>query len=482
MSVRDHLKRLSSDSLVYGVGAVLGRAVNLLLVPVLARVLLKQQFGVADLVMSYSQSVLLVLVFGMDGALARFFYQQTDRDARIRMVSSSFVFRLITGGTLAVLLAIVADPLAERLLGGVVYAKYLRLGAVTLPFTLFCLFANDVLRVTFQPWKFVTLNITQTLLVGGITLYLVLHEHLGVAGALYGKLVGDAATAALGVVLCRHNLQPRFSRTLLAQMLRYGLPLVPVSLAYGVIGSVDRYFLQRSGSLDDVGTYAIAMKFFTVVTMGISAFQLAFGPFAFARAQDPDAPKLFARVLALYVAIASMGALVVGLAAPVVIEILAGKGYADAARPALWLAFAAVAQGAYYVTALGITLSLRTSLLGWTAGGAALVAVMGNGILTPRFGAEGAAFATFLAYTASAVLAYGISQRVWPMPYRGAKLAALFASAVALGVVVVRVAPMGWSGQAMRLAAAVGFAVVAWRFEIWKDRGAVRHGPAAPLR
>ncbi len=479
MSVREHLQRLSSDSLVYGVGAVLGRAVNLLLVPVLARVLLKQQFGVADLVLSYTQSVLLVLVFGMDGALARFFYDQPDRDARIRMASSSFVFRLITGGTVALLLALTAEPLAERLLGGAVYAKYLRLGALTLPFTLFCLFANDVLRVTFQPWKFVSLNITQTVAVGGVTLYLVLHEHLGVAGVLYGKLLGDAATALLGLLLCRHSLQLRFSRTLLTRMLRYGLPLVPVSFAYGIIGSVDRYFLQRTGSLDQVGAYAVAMKFFTVVTMGISAFQLAFGPFAFARARDPDAPRLFARVFALYITIASLGALLAGLAAPAVVELLAGRSYADAARPAMWLAFAAVAQGAYYVAALGITLSLRTPLLSWTAVGAALVAIIANGVITPRYGAEGAAFATFLAYTASAVMAYVISQRVWPMPYRGAKFAALFVGAVVLGAIVVRVAPAGGAGLALRLAAAAVFAVVAWRFEVWKDRGAVRHGPTA---
>ena len=117
----------------------------------------------------------------------------------------------------------------------------------------------------------------------------------------------------------------------------------------------------------------------------------------------------------------------------------------------------------------------------WTAGGAALVAIIANGVITPRYGAEGAAFATFLAYTASAVMAYVISQRVWPMPYRGAKLATLFVGAVVLGAVVVRMAPSGGMGLAIRVAAAGLFAVVVLCFEVWKDRGAVRHGPAAPL-
>ena len=54
MSLRDSLRRLSGESLVYGLGQVSGRAVNLLLVPILTRVLLRQQYGVSELVTGYS--------------------------------------------------------------------------------------------------------------------------------------------------------------------------------------------------------------------------------------------------------------------------------------------------------------------------------------------------------------------------------------------------------------------------------------------
>ena len=39
---------------------------------------------------------------------------------------------------------------------------------LALPFTLLVLFANDVLRVTFQPWKFIVLNLCQTVTVTGV--------------------------------------------------------------------------------------------------------------------------------------------------------------------------------------------------------------------------------------------------------------------------------------------------------------------------
>jgi O-antigen/teichoic acid export membrane protein len=199
--VRDALRHLTGESLIYGLGQVSGRAVNLLLVPILTRALTPQAYGVADLVLAYSQTALLVLVFGMDSALARHFYEQPDREARVRMASSSLAFRIVSGTAAALILGLVVIPLAAPLLAGEAYRKYLTIGAFTLPFSLLTLYANDVLRVTFQPAKFVALNLAQTLTVLILSLHLVVQRDLGVVGVLYCKLEGDALSAALGLVL-----------------------------------------------------------------------------------------------------------------------------------------------------------------------------------------------------------------------------------------------------------------------------------------
>ena len=161
------------------------------------------------------------------------------------------------------------------------------------------------------------------------------------------------------------------------------------------------------------------------------------------------------------------------------IRLLATREYAEAARPAQWLAFAAVAQGAYYVSALGINLSLRNHWLAVSTGGAAVAAAVANLVLVPRFGAEGAAAATFVAYVASASLTYVVAQRLHPLPYRGARLLALFGAGVLLGVGVVRLAPAGAWGWMWRGAALAAFAVLVWKSDVWRDRGAIRHQPAA---
>lgn len=479
--VREALTRLGGESMIYGLGQVSGRAVNLLLVPILTRWLTPEAYGVSDLVLAYAQMALLVLVFGMDGALARLFYELPDREARVRMVSTSLVFRAVTGVAAAALLALVVIPLAAPVMAGEAYRKYLTIGAVTLPFTLITLFANDVLRVTFQPWKFIALNVAQTLLVGGLTLVLVLGRDLGVVGVLYGKLGGDAITAALGLFLCRHSIRPRFDRETLRRMLAYGAPLVPSSFAYGVILAVDRFVLQRSHGLEEVGIYAVAMKFFALATMAIAAFQLAYHPFAYARAHAPEAPRLFSRVLSLYAAIASLGGLVIAAFAPELVRVLAPPTYAAAASPALWLTFAAVAHGAYTVTGLGIGLSQRTTLLVWSAGGAALVAVLANIALTPALGALGAAQATFAGYLASAALAYVVAQRVHPLPYRGGRALLMFALALGLALTAQRWAQAGGIGLLVRVTAVVAFVGLVLGLRLWRDPIAAGT-PEAPRR
>jgi len=72
-----------------------------------------------------------------------------------------------------------------------------------------------------------------------------------------------------------------------------------------------------------------------------------------------------------------------------------------------------------------------------------------------------------------------IAQRVRPMPYRGLRLAALFAAGVAIGAATVHFAPGGSAGVGWRAAAVVAYALLAWKSDVWRDLGALRHRPAA---
>jgi O-antigen/teichoic acid export membrane protein len=186
------------------------------------------------------------------------------------------------------------------------------------------------------------------------------------------------------------------------------------------------------------------------MTFAASAFQLAYGPFAYARARDADAPRLFARVFTAFVALASLGALVLSAFAPEALAVLVPVSYRGAALPALGLAFAAVGLGAYTVASVGIGLALRTPLLSLCAWSGAVAAGVAHALWTPRYGPPGAAFATMIGYVVIALVTYAVAQRVRPMPYRGGRALGLYALAFGLALAAHAAAPLGAAGVAAR--------------------------------
>jgi len=101
---------------------------------------------------------------------------------------------------------------------------------------------------------------------------------------------------------------------------------------------------------------------------------------------------------------------------------------------------------------------------------------------TPRFGAPGAAVATFLGYCVSAVLTYRVAQRVHPLPYRGGRLVLVFVTALGLGLLAQQAPPASGPGMTAKIAAALAFVALCAGLGIWKERGAVAPSVAGAER
>ena len=470
--MKEHLKKLTGESLVYGLGQAAGRGLQMLLVPVFTRVFAPDAYGVIDLLGLVGSIAALLVIMGTDAALARFFYDAADSEARRVMISTSALWRVGVCLVVALLLALSAPGFSIFLFNSPDYAKYVLLTAGAIPFTAFFMFQNDVLRVTFQPWKFITLNLVNTLLVGGLSVLFVVVWKKGVAGVLYGRLAGDALSAVFGFALIRLQLVPRFDTAVLRRMLAYGAPLIPVAIAYWIMQYADRWALAHFKDLATVGIYAVAVKMGAAMVLIISAFQLAWGPFAYARARDPQSGRLFSRVLTLFVAVASSIALALGLFASEALTLLVPGVYARAALPGGLLCFAAVAQGAYYIVSLGATLSFRTDIVAWTSLAAALVNVILNLVLVHHYPIRGVSAATTIGFILSTVMLYMWAQRIHPIPFRGLRAAALFFVAVAMlfaGIAVGKTA-MSAGGPAASVLARVAVFLVFAGFAAWLAR------------
>jgi O-antigen/teichoic acid export membrane protein len=121
--------------------------------------------------------------------------------------------------------------------------------------------------------------------------------------------------------------------------------------------------------------------------------------------------------------------------APWLVDVLAPKhSFHRAADAVALLAFASTAYAGYTVVAIGIGRARQTQLNWVVSGAAAVVNVVLNVILIPRYGMIGAAISTAAAYVGLLLGMVWNSRRVYPVDYQWRRVVTLVGVAIGLTV------------------------------------------------
>jgi len=243
-----------------------------------------------------------------------------------------------------------------------------------------------------------------------------------VTGNATGYFVGLAAglvPLALIVLAANAKRIGAPSRTLWVPALIFALPLIPHFLFGVVLNLADRLVLERYTSVAEVGRYALAYQLAWGAGALANALNHVWGPILYRRQEQNGtsaADRLVALVAAPSAAATALLAVVSVVLAQVVYDLLRDTGKPDL------IVFAAVAAGSvmfgtYLINVGPAFLRDLTWLIPLGTGTGAVVNVAANFALVPKYGANGAAIATFLAYGASAstIAVAQISRRFAPL-------------------------------------------------------------------
>jgi len=417
------LRQLTSDSLIYGLGGVAARFVGLFLVPIFTRVFQPDEYGILDIITTATVIVSGILMLGTDAAVGFYFFDTDDRNQRRLTVSTWLYFQVGLVGVVCLGLLPLAGPLSAALFRTIEYITLIRLALLTLPLSFLAGICMTILRLRFATGHYSILSVGTVSSNALLSVYLVVFRHIGIAGVLWANLLTNAVFSVIGLSLTIASYTLRFSMTHLLDLLKYGVPLVPAAIAGWTVSFASRYFLLYMMSLHEVGLFSIGNKVASIVLLLVSAFQTAWGPFALSLAKESDAKKTYAKVLTYYVVFTAVVALLLSTFSREILLVLTQPAYVAAYQVVGLLALGMIANGAYYIVAIGVNLTKKTAYISGTTAVAAAVNIAANFVLIPWLGILGAAAATLLGNLASTCLLYRVAQRFYPVPYETAKVA-----------------------------------------------------------
>jgi O-antigen/teichoic acid export membrane protein len=428
------LKRLARHSAVYGVGAVVPRVLALVLLPLYTRYLTPADYGAVETLLAASAVLATVLRAGIGVAFVRFWFLASDPERRLTVLRTAFVFPTASASAGLVAGLSLAEPISELAFGSDAHAGMVRAASVALWAQMSFEQLAAVFRVEERSRAFVAANLASVAITVAATVLLVVVAGMGGTGVLLGNATGALVVYAALLVYRRPQLGLQFDRSLLREMNRFGLPLVPGGLAAWTTNFGDRLFLVKLADATEVALYSVGFRLASALTVFFVAFRTAWPVFAYSIEDDREARRTYSFVLTYVLFIALWLALALSLLAPWLVRLLTTPAFYEGSRVVAPLSFAAVLFAGYLVVGIGLGRARRTGSNWTVTGSAVLVNVVLNLLLIPPFGMMGAAAATLAAY---ALMFAGIAwyaQRVFPVPYQWRRVATLAAAAVGLTV------------------------------------------------
>jgi O-antigen/teichoic acid export membrane protein len=464
--VLERIKNLFRNLAIYGLGDVATSLVSLLLLPVYTRYLTPSDYGVIAMLLTIEAVAKIVFRWGVDTAFMRLYYDCADSAARQRLASTLFFFLLALNGSLLAVGLASADWLSELLfdtaqhglLVGLVIANTFVVGFYFMPF--------QVMRIREQSAQFIALVFSRSAGTLILRLVLVVGAGLGVLGVVVADVL---VTAVFTLVLSRWFaplLRPVFSRDIIREALKFGLPRIPHSLANQVVSLADRYFLKAYRTLDEVGIYSVGASFGLALRLFLSAFEFAWTPFFLGVMREPDAKRIYSTVSTYVLALLVLLVAAVCAMAPDLVRLATTPRFHPGAIVTPWIALGVMFQGVYLVGSIGLVITKRTTRYPLATGLAAVTSLSFNVWLIPRYGMLGAAWANAIAYGTLAAVTVGFSWHLYPIPYEWGRLLRVSIAGVAAYAAATGILPQSTPalpGLFLRgLLTAVVYALVLW--------------------
>jgi O-antigen/teichoic acid export membrane protein len=425
------LKRLGTQSAIYGLGGIVSRLIAVFLLPVYTVYLGTEGFGQIETIVALTAVLVIVLRLGITSAFFRFYFDSEDTARRTLVVRTSFWF---TMGMATLGLAvgwIFAEQISSWLDLGDPWL--VRAGFVGLWAQMNYAQMTSLFRVEERPVGFAIASVANVLITIGATIALVVGAHKGAIGAVIGNFLGTLAVYIVLLAYRRYQLGLQFDRRLLRAMNRFGLPLVPSALALWAINLIDRLFINSYKGQSEVGIYSLAVRIASVIVFLMTAFQLAWPAFAYSIRDDSAAKRTYAYVLTYLLFITCWMSLALGSLAPWLVSLLAPHGnFSRSAGAVPFLCFGVAAYSGYSVLAIGVGRTRQTQLNWIVSGAAALVNIVLCIALIPPYGMMGAAVATLVAYLALFLGMWVRSRSVYPVAYQWRRIVTLSGVAAAL--------------------------------------------------
>ncbi|NLP19143.1 MAG: oligosaccharide flippase family protein [Bacteroidales bacterium] len=428
------MKKLASQTVIYGFSSVLGRLLNYLLVPLYTRLFLPEVYGIVTELYAYVTFLLILLTYGMETGLFRFGNDKQN----FNKVYSSILFSLsVTSSLFIIIVLVFLEPIASAMQYSE-HPEYILWMALIVALDAFTSIPFARLRLENKAWKFAIIKLINICTNIGFNLFFLIYcpkllnsnpdsfilniysPNIGVGYVFISNLLANIITL---IILLPEifNVKIQVDFKLLKTILKYSLPLLVAGFAGMINETLDRVMLkhlvpEELNPMAQLGIYGANYKLAVLMTLFIQMFRYAAEPFFFQNKNESNARQLYAKATKYFIIFGLM--IFLGVMFYIdIIKYFISPNYHEGLKVVPILLIANLFLGIFFNFSIWYKLNDMTKYGAWLAIFGAVITIVLNLVLVPIYGYVGAAWATLVCYFLMTLLSFYWGQKYYKVPY-----------------------------------------------------------------
>lgn len=480
------LKKLASQTAIYGLPTIVGRLLNYLLTPLYTYNFSTGEFGTVTSAYAYVSFLLVFLTYGMETALFRF--SQTESDKQ-KVYTTSLISLFISSTIFIIAVSACAPSISETIkFSG--HPEYVVWFAIIIGTDALAAVPFAKLRELGKAKRFALIKTINICINIGLNLFFILfckhvyessssalkplvdkiyYPEIGIGYVFISNLIASLVTLLL---LSPEIFRVRyvFDSPLWKRMMRYALPLLLAGLAGMVNETLDRilltHMLPGKEAMVQTGIYGACYKVSIIMTIFIQTFRFAAEPFFFSHSKEKDSKKTYADVMKFFVIVCSI--IFLGTMMNIHwIQYFAGTAeFRTGIKVVPILLLANMFLGIFFNQSIWYKLTGQTHYGAFLTIFGAVITISLNVYWIPRIGYMGCAWATLICYASMMVVSYFLGNKQFPVNYDLKRILGYLGLSLTLYMISVFVQT---ESTAMNLLInnfmLIGFIGVAWKLE-----------------
>lgn len=398
---------LLKNTLTYGLGQILTRCLNLILLPFFTNYLSVSDYGIISLLTLIITFTTSTLTLGIGSSFG--LCHTNSSLNKTTVVTTCFTLIAIPCTFFLIALWVWLPDISIYLFHSDIYSDLIFITGLTATLASLLFPFNLHLQFNHRAFHISSITVIFTLLSISLNILFVAFLNLGVRGQVWATFLSTACLFAMYSFSVKGGLKPHINRHIAKQILIYGFPMIPASFSLFFLQNSQRYFLDRYSSLEELGLYSVAFNIAAGANLLVSAFSQAWTPFfmEYSNHQN-DAKPIFGNIFTHYTFFFGIVSLISFVFASPLVKLITPTAFHPSANIIGILTLGWIFIGFYNLMNVGIVFAKKLYLNSIMQFGAVIISWTGNILLCP-YGALGAAVIFMLSHATLLIFEEGIN-------------------------------------------------------------------------